>query len=193
MSQADTIEQRILKAAIALAEEGGFDAVRQRDVAARAGVALATLYARFASKDLLLASALVHETERIAHRIQVDPIRGGSPARRVTELFERLTRDGLSRPNMVRAGLRAAVSGDPDCMRVLMLSNVPLTQLIAETMRGRRGRKAPTLEDALRIANVLVMVWFASLVAWSGGAATPEMIVQLIEDTATMLLRGVEP
>jgi AcrR family transcriptional regulator len=35
---------RILDVAVALAEEGGFENVRQRDVAARAGVALGTLY-----------------------------------------------------------------------------------------------------------------------------------------------------
>jgi hypothetical protein len=108
-------------------------------------------------------------------------------------LFERLTQDGLSRPNIVRAGVRAAVSGDPDCMRILMLSNVPLTQLIGETLRGRGGPKAPSRDEALSIANLLVMVWFANLVAWSGGAATPEIIVQVIGHTAKMLLRGVEP
>ena len=50
--------RRILKVAVELAERGGFDAVRQREVAAQAGVALGTLYKRFASKEELLMAAL---------------------------------------------------------------------------------------------------------------------------------------
>ena len=42
--------RRILDAAIELAEQGGFEAVRLRDVAAQANVALGTLYRRFRSK-----------------------------------------------------------------------------------------------------------------------------------------------
>ena len=48
----------ILDVAIELAEEGGFDNVRQRDVAAQAGVALGTLYKRFRSKEMLLVATL---------------------------------------------------------------------------------------------------------------------------------------
>ena len=44
----------ILDAAAELAAHGGFDEVRLRDVAAKAGVALATLYKRFPSKEAAL-------------------------------------------------------------------------------------------------------------------------------------------
>ncbi len=49
---------RILDVAVALAEEGGFENVRQRDVASRAGVALGTLYKSFRSKEDILSAAL---------------------------------------------------------------------------------------------------------------------------------------
>ena len=45
--------------AVRLAEQGGFEAVRLRDVASHAGVALGTLYRYFGSKDHLMASALL--------------------------------------------------------------------------------------------------------------------------------------
>ena len=51
-------KQRLLDAATALAAEGGYDAVQMRDVAARAEVALGTLYRHYASKDQLLLAAL---------------------------------------------------------------------------------------------------------------------------------------
>ena len=50
---------RVIEAAMALASEGGYDAVQMRDVAERADVALGTIYRYFASKDQLLAAALV--------------------------------------------------------------------------------------------------------------------------------------
>ena len=48
--------RRVLDAAMALADEGGYEAVQMRDVAARADVALGTLYRYFSSKDQLLAA-----------------------------------------------------------------------------------------------------------------------------------------
>ena len=49
---------RIIQEAVGLAEKGGFDAVRLRDLAARSGVALGTVYSRFASKEAILVAAL---------------------------------------------------------------------------------------------------------------------------------------
>src|SRR5262245_25646057 len=54
----DDRTRRIVDTAIELAEKGGFEAVRLRDVAAQAGVALGTLYRRFRSKEELLLAAL---------------------------------------------------------------------------------------------------------------------------------------
>ena len=50
--------RRILETAIELAEKGGFSAVRLRDVAEQAGVALGTVYKRFQSKEDMLMAAL---------------------------------------------------------------------------------------------------------------------------------------
>ena len=56
--------QRIVQTAIALAEEGGFEAVRLRDVAAQANVALGTVYKRFSSKEDILVAGIVELVER---------------------------------------------------------------------------------------------------------------------------------
>ena len=48
--------RRIIDAAMELAAEGGYDAVQMREVAARAEVALGTLYRYFASKERLLVA-----------------------------------------------------------------------------------------------------------------------------------------
>jgi len=54
--------RRIVDAAVALAEEGGFDGVRLRDVAEASGVALGPLYKYFRSKEDLLLCAVNEET-----------------------------------------------------------------------------------------------------------------------------------
>src|ERR1044071_1903988 len=50
---------RIVRAAVALLERGEYDAIQMRDVAREAGVALATIYRYFTSKEHLYAAALV--------------------------------------------------------------------------------------------------------------------------------------
>ena len=57
--------QRVVDAAMALGLDGGYEAVQMRDVAARADVAMGTVYRYFTSKDHLLAAALVHWVEQL--------------------------------------------------------------------------------------------------------------------------------
>ena len=49
---------------VALAEQGGFDAVKLRDVAEASGVALGTLYKYFRSKEEILLFAVNEDMER---------------------------------------------------------------------------------------------------------------------------------
>jgi AcrR family transcriptional regulator len=51
--------ERIVQAAISLLERGEYDAIQMRDVAQEAGVALATIYRYFTSKEHLYAAALL--------------------------------------------------------------------------------------------------------------------------------------
>ena len=67
--------QRIVDTAVELAEQGGFVAVRLRDVAAEAVVALGTLYRRFRSKEDLLVAALEIEMTALEERL-VQNLRG---------------------------------------------------------------------------------------------------------------------
>ena len=78
---------RVLKAAIALATEGGYDAVQMRDVAAKARVALGTLYRYFSSKDHLLVSCLGQWTREFQERIALKPPTGETPADRVVDVL----------------------------------------------------------------------------------------------------------
>src|SRR5215468_12072123 len=70
--------RRIVDAAVELAEQGGFEAVRLRDVAERSDVALGTLYKYFRSKEDILLFALAEELERLEAAIVARPIEGGT-------------------------------------------------------------------------------------------------------------------
>ena len=68
--------QRVIDAAMELGLEGGYEAVQMRDVAARAHVAMGTVYRYFSSKDHLLAAALVFWVEQLDARLAQVPARG---------------------------------------------------------------------------------------------------------------------
>src|SRR5947209_12322836 len=83
---------RILETAIDLAEKGGFENVRLRDVAAQAEVALGTLYKRFPSKESILIAALEMEAEKLERRMSKKAIEGAQPVDRVLGFFDAASR-----------------------------------------------------------------------------------------------------
>jgi len=188
----DEIETRILDATLELAAAGGYEAVRQREVAARANVALATVYARFASKDILLAAALEFDSRRWLPALSKLPLRGRSPLARVTKLFEHLTAQITRRPELARASLRAAACGDHEAMLRQMVASQRITALIVEALQGPRHARQLRHEPALRVATVLVMVWFANLTAWASGIIDEAVVVDIVRQSADMLLHGVQ-
>ena len=100
--QLDEKAQRILSVAFELAEEGGFEAVRLRDVAQRADVALGTLYNRFSSKEEMLVTALDESTKTFESVVSALDIADGEPADRVAELLVLTARALFNRPNFGR-------------------------------------------------------------------------------------------
>src|SRR5690606_18217307 len=95
----DERAKRIVDTAVALAERDGFAAVRLRDVAASANVALGTVYKRFASKEEILIAALEQESERLLMRLGRVAPPGDTARARVDNLFEQVTRGMLRKPN----------------------------------------------------------------------------------------------
>src|SRR5476649_2877099 len=95
--------QRVVDAAMMLGLDGGYEAVQMRDVAARAHVAMGTVYRYFTSKDHLLAAALVHWVEQLDTRLAQVPARGTTQADRVTDVLDRALRAMGRQPRLVEA------------------------------------------------------------------------------------------
>jgi AcrR family transcriptional regulator len=189
---------KILDVAVALAEEGGFENVRQRDVAANAGVALGTLYKRFRSKEDILCAALEREAEVLERRMELNPAAGKTPIERLTAFFLIVTRGLCRKPKYARAVLRAMASGEAGVAQTVASYQGRVTGLIIAAMRGvgrlsyNDATTAPPSKKETKLAFILQQLWFASLVGWSAGLINQNEVIEQVKGAAVLLLRGIE-
>lgn len=179
--------RRIVMAAIELAEQGGFEGVRLRDVASHADVALGTLYRRFRSKEDLLLAALELQVGSLEMRFLDSPAKGESPLDRVHGFFGSTTEAMCSRPQLARALVRAVVAGGPELSMRVASFNSRMEALIAGALRGDAG-EAPPSERERRLGQALLRVWFASLTGWASGLHGVPEIVQDTYSAAELML-----
>jgi len=187
----DERSQRIVKTAIDLAEEGGFEAVRLRDVAAHAKVALGTVYKRFRSKEDMLVAALAMEVGRLQSLINITPPVGVSAEERIRSLFSTLTTILAARPKFSQAVIRAVASGEPEMADKVLRFHSQMVTLIVGAINTPTE---PTLteEEAKLLAHMLQQIWFAGLVGWMGGLHEPDEAVQQVTQAARLMLAGMQ-
>ncbi|NLE47078.1 MAG: TetR/AcrR family transcriptional regulator [Sandaracinaceae bacterium] len=193
MDALDERAKRIVDTAVALAEREGFAAVRLRDVAATANVALGTVYKRFSSKEEILIAALEQESEKISDRLGKQAIPGETPGERAKNLFTQFTRGMCRRPNLTKALVRAIASGDPNITGRVASFHAMLTGLTIAAMRGTPANSPVTWADGVErdereIASILQQVWFSALVGWAGGIHDQDMIITYVNAAADRLL-----
>ena len=155
--------QRVIDAAMSLALEGGYEAVQMRDVAARADVAMGTVYRSFSSKDHLLAASLVHWVEQLDIRLAQSPAQGASPAERVIDALDRALRAMGRQPTLVGAVFTALASPDPAAIECQQQVSVLMEGIITRAI----GEPQPA--DISDRARILGHVWYSALVGWVNG------------------------
>jgi AcrR family transcriptional regulator len=184
--------RRIVGAAVELAEQGGFEAVRLRDVAAQANVALGTLYRRFRSKEDLLLAALEVELGEHERKLRAAPPPGDSPLARVNGFFEGYTEAFCRRPNLARALVRAIACGAPELTAKVASFHERNEVLITASLRGEpvdAGSAEPS-DFERRLAQALLLVWFASLTGWASGLHDRGQILTHTRWAAELMLEG---
>lgn len=186
----DARTQRIIDTAILLAERDGYAAVRLRDVAAQADVALGTVYRRFTSKEDILVAALEQEIQRLHAHVSVNPPEGDTPLRRLDAFFRIGTRQLLDKPNLARALLRAVASGDEGVAERVAAFHQVMTDMIIGALHP--GDPDAATDDENIAAFVLQQVFFTSLVGWSGGLHDEDTITVQVVTAAELMLRCVE-
>ncbi len=174
--------QRVIDAAMALGLEGGYDAVQMRDVAARADVAMGTVYRYFTSKDHLLAATLVHWIELLDQRLAQQPARGEHPAQRVLDVLDRALRAMSRQPRFVTAVFTSLSSPDPGA--------VACQQQITFLMEGiiTRAIGEPQPPDVAERARMIGHVWYSALVGWISGWSTVSRVYDELTVAVALLL-----
>lgn len=202
--------RRIVDTAIDLAEKGGFEAVRLRDVAAEADVALGTLYRYFRSKEDMLIAALNSEVESLETRVQARPIPGSTPLERVDGFFRAATKGLMRRPRLARAILRAAASGDHELAEKVAAFHSRMSAMILAAMHGRPSAtngttksaangKSPSPADAtpadgedVVIAALLQHIWFSCLIGWAGGLMGQNEVIERMGTATALFTRATQ-
>ncbi len=188
--------RRIVDAAIQLADEGGFEAVRLRDVAEAADVALGTLYKYFPSKEELLLFVVNEGTERLERFVAKRGLRGDDASERIADLFAHATRGVSARPDLSRAALRAIAVGSPGSELKVAAFHLRMTRLSVAALRGETPDVERPLSEPVgsdwerRVALVLEQVWFSALLAWASGLNPVRTVSERIRDAARLLLES---
>jgi TetR/AcrR family transcriptional regulator, cholesterol catabolism regulator len=177
--------QRVIDAAMALGLDGGYDAVQMRDVAARADVAMGTVYRYFTSKDHLLAATLVYWVEQLAERIEEHPPQGHQPADRVLEVLDRALRAMGRQPRLVAAVFTSLSSPDPAAVGCQQ----QITLLMEGIIAGAMGE--PALPDMSERARMIGHVWYSALVGWINGWSTMARVHDELAVSVRLLLPAV--
>jgi AcrR family transcriptional regulator len=186
--------RRIVDAAVALAERGGFDAVRLRDVAEASGVALGTLYKYFRSKEEILLFAVNEDMERLEAVMRERPPKGETPTERLSEFFARATRGFVRRPDYAHAVLRSTAAGQATTAVQQAGFHLRLSRMVVAALRGEAPPSERPLAEPVgsereqRIALVLEHVWFACLLGWVSGLHPVKTVSERMRDAVSLLL-----
>jgi AcrR family transcriptional regulator len=175
--------QRIVEAAIELGSEGGYEAVHMRIVAERAGVALATVYRYFESKDHLLSAAVSEWAAQLQARLERAPAQGDSPVEQLVDVLRRASRALERRPMFTAALTRALASPDPGVAAAAGRVRSQIRAMTAPILADRSAREVDG------IVSVLAHVWNSALMNWANGRAPISSIGNELENAARLLLR----
>jgi AcrR family transcriptional regulator len=172
------------RVAIQLATEGGYEAVTMSAVADRIGIARATAYRYFASKDHLLAEIMDAWTARINDDLRRNPPPGKTLADRVGAAFARIIEMSARNPGLTSALLLAATSADPAAVDAFPSWSAPV-EVYLKTLTG--NHKVRHLDD---ITTVLSYVLFSALIATALRGKDPSEAAQVMRTTVRLLFGG---
>jgi TetR/AcrR family transcriptional regulator, cholesterol catabolism regulator len=179
--------ERVIRAALELAAEGGYDVVQMRDVAARAQVALGTIYRYFPSKDALLLAVMVQWLGDLEQRVMRRPPAGDDTVDRVMDVLGRALRSMDREPKLTAAVIAAMTAGDP--ASVAAIGDV--TEAMARIMRSAFPEDVdPALEAAA--AKVLGHVWWSATIAWANGMGDIDWVAGELREATTLIADRID-
>jgi TetR/AcrR family transcriptional regulator, cholesterol catabolism regulator len=175
---------KIIEAVIELIADVGAEAVQMRDVAKRSGVALATVYRYFNSKDYLLAAALEDWQKRLTRRILAaradrsdrEPLPG------ILDYLRRAQRAFHRNPNMTALMFQTTTSTDSEARATIDQMNRTNTEMFNRLLEGIAAEDIPNITFGLNAALS------SSLAGVLAGMMTLEESLSRVEWVARTLL-----
>jgi AcrR family transcriptional regulator len=175
--------ERIIRAALDLGAEGGYDAVQMRDVATRADVALGTIYHYFSSKDHLLAATLVQWAADLDAQVKDKPPVGDTVLDRVLDLLGRTT----SAMRQFEKLSAAVITGFTSPGAEVAACQFEVHGVWSRYLASAFGEEFDH-ELRAKVIRTLEHVWYSGLVGWTFGWMSLDQAISELEDAATLLL-----
>jgi AcrR family transcriptional regulator len=170
--QADTV-RRLTEAGIAEVGDHGYEALSIRDVARRAGVAAATAYTYFSSKDHLLTEIFWRRLNALPEVAAGD--RGTRPA--VVAVLRELSTLVSAEPELA-AGVTAAMYGsEPDVQHL----RAQIGMRIHQRIQAAAG-------EGTQAAEVLELAYFGAMVQAGLGYTTYEHMAARLAEAARLIM-----
>ena len=172
--------KRILRAAARQGALKDLEKVQMTDVAADAGVAIATLYRYFPSKTVLFTAVMRHRVEVMY--AWVDRLEAHPPAEAVSQILIQAGRELLKVPKLARAMMTSnniQVTND----RAISVDSI-FKDLLARAAR----LDEPTGQEARRL-RLVEQVWYGILISALNGVIS-EADAEADTDEAVQLLLG---
>lgn len=182
---ADQAERRdqVIQSAMELADAGGYDAVVMKTVADRSGVALATLYRWFASKDHLLTEVLLAWGSDLSADLADAPLVDPDPVARVSGALRQIMVTAAARPQLASAIVAAILTVEP---AVFEAQNDFHTMVVGWIDIALGDDDLPNREE---IVEVLELVCFSVMIGLVSGRDTAESAGDRLESAARLLFR----
>jgi TetR/AcrR family transcriptional regulator, cholesterol catabolism regulator len=174
--------ERVVRAALELGAEGGYEAVQMRDVATRADVALGTIYRYFPSKDSLLLAVMVHWLGDLEQRVSRRPPTGDTTVERIMDVMTRALGSMDRDPRLTAAVIGAMTAGDP--------ASVPAIDEVSQAMaRIMQSAFPPDVDPALEAATAKVLghVWWSATISWANGMGDIDWVADELRVAAELL------
>ncbi len=173
----------VVAAATELAETGGYDAVVMKEVADRSGVALATIYRWFASKDHLLTEVLLVWGTQLSDSLSADPPREGDAADRVAAALGRVIDVAGSRLLLAAAVVEAVLSVE----RGQLDAQGDFHRLMTSWIDAALG--ADDVAEREAVTEVLEHVCFSTIIGFATGRQDADYAKDQLASAARLLLR----
>jgi AcrR family transcriptional regulator len=174
--------ERVIRAALDLGAEGGYDAVQMRDVATRADVALGTIYRYFPSKDALLLGVMVHWLGDLEQRVTRRPPAGATTVERIMDVLERALRSMDRQPMLTTAVIGAMTSGEPASVDAIG----EVTSTMARIMQSAFPDDVDPAVEA-SAAKALGHVWWSATISWANGMGDIGWVAAELREAAELI------